>query len=230
MDLNGVNMAELVEKITAEVMGRIKYEKQTDENVQGTVALFTSFVPSKKACGKVLKEHFGAGIDCAMFNGIEFAVPGCFQFKIENVLDRSELMQKLAGAADVVLVTPRLNLLYALAAGNDEGFVEQAILRPLLWGRRVSILLDFDPPKFRRATFFEKVVDSLDILTNMGVRILSYRPSSEDVGIERKSLVTETDIMDAVSSGSMRVICEKDAIITPLARDKAAELGVAIDF
>ncbi|MBQ9942481.1 MAG: hypothetical protein IJP03_05690, partial [Christensenellaceae bacterium] len=230
MDLNGIDMNALVELIRKEVMGRIKYEGVSDERVEGTVALFTSFVPSKKACGAVLKEHFGEGIDCAMFGDLEFQVPGCFQFKVENREDQSELMQKLAGTADVVLVTPKLSTLYTLAEGNDDDFVAQAVLRPLLWGRRVSILLDFDPPKFRRATFFEKVVDALDILTGMGVRILSYRPAAEYGEVERKSLVTETDVRDALDDGSKRILCASDAIITPLAREKAAELGVALDF
>ena len=48
--------------------------------------------------------------------------------------------------------------------------------------------------------------------------------------VVREALVTENEVKAAYDDGSMRVLCEKDAIITPLARDKANELGVSIDF
>lgn len=138
-------------------------------------------------------------------------------------------MQKLAGAADVVLVTPKIGLLCNIAYGNDEGFLEQAILRPLLWGRRVSVVLDFQPPKFKRGTFFEKIVDAIDALTSMGVRVLAYKCAAEYTEEEKKTLVTETDVLEAHAKGQKRILCELGAVITPLARDRADELKIALD-
>lgn len=223
------DLKDLVAKIAKEVMNRIEYADMEDENVEGTVAIFTTFVPSKKACAEALKENFGVGIDVALVGDTEFDMPGFFPSKIEDEDDMQELMEKLAGTENVVLVTPKLSLLYRLADGDDSGFVEQTVLRPLLWGRNVSILLDFKTPKFKRATFFAKVVDAIDILTNMGVRILSYNPASVKEEEARISLVTETQILDAAAAGKTSVLCERDAIITPLAKDKAAELGISID-
>ena len=119
--------------------------------------------------------------------------------------------------------------LYRLARGDDDGFVEQAFLRPLLWGRRVSILLDFAPPKFQRATFFEQVVDAIDALERMGVHILVYTPSRVETPQEKYALVTEQEVLLAHGRGDAQMICERDAIITPLAWEKAAELGVALE-
>lgn len=229
-DLSNIDVEQLIKKIVEEVIATIEYSDAKDENVSGTVALFTSFVPSKKTCAEFLKKNFGTGIQCALFNGVEFSSPGCFAFKVEDEHDRAELFQLLAGAADIVLVTPKLTQLYKLAEGNDEGYIEQAFLRPLLWGRRVTLLLDFQTPKFKRATFFAKVVEAIDILTNMGVRVIAYRPAQEFGEVLREALVTENEVKAAFEEGSMRVLCEKDAIITPLARDKANELGVSIDF
>ena len=229
-DLGNIDLEALISKIVEEVVKTIQYQDEKDENVSGTVALFTSFVPSKKTCGEYLKKHFGTGIQCALFNGVEFSAPGCFTFEVKDEHDEAELFQFISGAADIVLVTPKLTQLYKLAEGNDEGYIEQAFLRPLLWGRRVTLLLDFETPKFKRSTFFAKVVDAIDVLTGMGVRVLAYRPAQEFGEVIRAALVTENEVKEAAENGSMRVLCEKDAIITPLARDKANELGVSIDF
>ena len=229
MNFNEKELEELVSRILVEVKQKLEYAQEDDEHVSGTVAVMTSFIPSKHACSRKLVEMFGAGIECALIDNVSFSAPGFFTFNVSTEAEKDSLMDKLAGAADIVLVTPKLSLIYKLAQGNDEGFVEQAFLRPLLWGRRVSMLLDFDIPRFKRATFFERLVDSIDALTRMGVRVTSYRPSAEE-NVERKALVTETDILDAYNSGLGRIICEPGAIITPLARDKAAELNVAVDW
>lgn len=229
-DLNNIDLEALISTVVQEVVKTIEYQDEKDENVSGTVALFTSFVPSKKTCGEYLKKHFGSGIQCALFNGVEFNAPGCFTFDVKDEHDEAELFQLIAGAADIVMVTPKLTQLYKLAEGDDEGFIEQAFLRPLLWGRRVTLLLDFETPKFKRATFFSKVVDAIDILTSMGVRVIAYRPAQEFGEIAKAALVTEAEVNEAYANGSMRVLCEKDALVTPLARDKANELGVSIDF
>ena len=68
--MNEFDLKDLVAKIAQEVMNRIEYEAMEDENVEGTVAIFTTFVPSKKACAEALKEHFGVGIDAALLEGV----------------------------------------------------------------------------------------------------------------------------------------------------------------
>ncbi len=229
MDFNGVELEKLVARILEEVQSRTAFSKETDEDVQGTVALFTCFVPSKHACACKLTGLFGTGIDCALLNGAKFSAPGFYTFEVNTDEERDGLLDRLAGAANVALVTPPLGLLYNLADGKDDGFIEQAFLRPLLWGRNVTILLDFDIPRFKRATFFERVVDSIDRLTRMGVRIEAYKPSAQP-NEHRKSLVTETDITDAKKQGLGRIMCEKGAIVTPLARERADELGISIDW
>ncbi len=231
MDYRNIDTEELVKQILCEVQAKIKYSAEQDEQIEGTMALFTAFVPSRHACAKKLVSLYGGGIDCALFNGVSFSAPGFHAIEIRDEDDREQLMDLLAGKKDIVLVTPKLSMLYRLAEGNDEGFIEQAFLRPLLWGRNVTILLDFDIPRFKRATFFERVVDSIDVLTNMGVRIEAYKPSRDGMDIaEVKTLVTEMDVLDAYKNGSKRIICDKNAVITPLAKDKAQELDVKIDW
>ena len=46
---------------------------------------------------------------------------------------------------------------------------------------------------------------------------------------KRLSLITETQVREAAEDGSFRILCANDAIVTPLAKEKAEELGVALD-
>ena len=229
MDIRDLNIEALVEQVTREIAKRIEYASASDENVKGTVALYTGFVASRKACAEALRVQFGEGVDGAMFGGT-FSAPGFFPFPVESDEDCAALMQKLAGAANVVLVAPKLALLYRLAEGEDEGFVEQAFLRPLLWGRNVYLLLDFAAPKFKRATFFAKVADALDALESMGVKVLSYSPAQEEGEAERLALVTEEHIRGAVAEGKQRLLLTGDAIVTPLARETARDFGIRLDY
>lgn len=229
MQLSEQDIAKIVAAVAREVIARLQFDNEKDEDVQGTVALVTSFVPSRKSCAAFIEKHFGKGIDCALFGGAKFNAPGFLPMVIDDDDSKAELIEKIAGAKNIVLVTPKLSLLYKLAEGNDEGFVEQTFLRPLLWGRNVSVVLDFEPPKTKRQTFFGKLADAIDMLERMGVKVLAYKPSQAVDAPERKALVTEADVVDAAKRGDMRILAAKDALITPLARDKAQELGVSID-
>ena len=90
------------------------------------------------------------------------------------------------------------------------------------------MLLDFAPPRFKRGTFYEKIGDAVDALVDMGVSIFTYsciRQSPEVL-----ALVTENDVVNASENGKSKILCERGAIITPSARDRANELNIIIDW
>ena len=58
------------------------------------------------------------------------------------------------------------------------------------------MLLDFKPPRFKRNTFFEKIVTVIETLGDMGVEVLSYQCSVAKDG-ERLTLVTENEVVAA---------------------------------
>jgi hypothetical protein len=43
---------------------------------------------------------------------------------------------------------------------------------------------------------------------------------------KHKKLITQKDIEDIYKSGTKEIFCEKGCIITPLAKDRAKEMGV----
>lgn len=144
----------IINRIVAEVLHRIGQQAPKDEEVFGTVVLVTSFVPSKKSALDALRRNFMGQMEFIRF-GVEFEPIKEKTYDIEES-GETFVLDKVASAADLVLLTPKIGLMERIAMGEDEGFIEHLLTRSLLWGRRVTMLLDFTPPRFKRNTFFEK--------------------------------------------------------------------------
>ncbi|MEA5002800.1 MAG: hypothetical protein VB081_04810 [Christensenella sp.] len=221
----GAAMEQLVRRIAEEVLRRMHEAQPRDEDVQGTLALMTTHVASPKSAQAALVKRYGKEISGVTF-GEAYTAPGMHSARYEDI-GADEVLSRAAGSANIVLVTPKIILLERIAAGNDEGFVEHVVTRSLLWGRDVSVLLDFEAPRFKRNTFYEKLCDVLGVLREMGMHTLGYRVSGEK-GREGLSLVTEREVVEAYTAGR-EIVCEAGAIVTPSAKDKARELDVAIN-
>jgi hypothetical protein len=186
----------------------------------------TSFIPSFLQADGLIRERYGdevTYIDCCGY---------AFPSALTRVVSAEEkgadaVLALVNGAANVTLLTPRLKLIEGIANGDDENFVEFLTIRSLLWGRRVSAILDFEPPTFKRNTFFEKVVGVIGALEEIGIEVISYDCSYESS--EARSLVTEADVIEEWKKGRSEVLTAPGGIITPSARDKASELGVKIN-
>lgn len=228
MDNTAVNLDALINDIVDRVLNKIERDMPADETVQGTLAIFTSYVPSAKSAVRTLAEKYGEDVECALFGEAEFEPFGFSSVKVCDGIAQNQLMQRAAGKGRIVLVTPKISLLEKIAQGNDDGFVEHVFLRSLLWGRKACILLDFIKPKFKRGTFYEKTADIIDCLASMGVEISSYTCSGEKF-VNAYSLVTENDVIDAGKRGETGILLAEGAIVTPLAAEKARELNIRLD-
>lgn len=215
----------IINRIVAEVLHRIGQQAPKDEEVFGTVVLVTSFVPSKKSALDALRRNFMGQMEFIRF-GVEFEP---IKEKTYDIEESGEpfVLDKVASAADLVLLTPKIGLMERIAMGEDEGFIEHLLTRSLLWGRRVTMLLDFTPPRFKRNTFFEKIATTIAALEDMGVRIVSYRCATQK-DIRGLGLVTEQEVLAAHKQNKKELFCMAGALVTPLAKDKAKELGIAI--
>lgn len=213
----------LIRRITEEVIRRILEPEKAE---QGTLVLVPSFVTDKEPLNEYLKEKY-AGVVCAGEDA--FALGEASQvISIDTRPDQQRLMSSLKQYADIVLYAPPLWMLRNIAAGDDRGFFEQAFMRALLWEKKASVVLDFDKPKFRRGTFFEELSDALGAIEDMGAEIVSLKLSVGRPECELP-LVTEAKVIDAHKAGKERIRCAQGAIVTPLARDTAKELGVSIE-
>jgi len=217
-----------LKSIIRRIAERIIREMLEPEKVErGALALVPSFVPDAGPLEQYLKDQYGVEAACAG-EGAGMLSDTLRKIPAGTAQEQQRLMERLKSFADIVLVCPPLWLLQNIAAGNDRGFYEQAVMRGLLWHKNVTVLLDFERPGFSRSTFFQGLSDALKAVEDMGAKIISLQLSvgKLDTGL---ALVTEAEVGEAHRSGRDRVRCAQGAIVTPLARDAARELGVEID-
>ena len=120
------------------------------------------------------------------------------------------------------------DLLARLGGGSAPEDFSEALIRRILWGKRVDVLLDFEPPKFQRGTYFAQLAEAIDTLCGMGFVFSAYQPV-EACAKGVYALVTERDVVEAKKSGRKQILCVAGAIVTPLALDTAKELQIHIE-
>ena len=226
--LSEAQIREIVRQVTGRVLSRLTAEGLFQPEQDGTLVVVPNFIPEPALLNEYLKQYGSSGVTCALLEpsgGLNLAfntIPAAEREQQQSLLASLKFYER------VVLAMPTLQLLGRIANGADTGFAEQLILKAILLDRKVTVALDYTPPKFRRGTFFESVVGSITALKDMGVEVVSLTQKLKPAEIGF-ALVTETEVLEAYQYGDRSVKCAKGAVVTPLARDKANELGVTIE-
>jgi hypothetical protein len=226
--IDEAQIKEIIRRVTENVLGRMIAEGLYLPEQNGALVILPSFIPEPALLNSYLMTRFPTGVTCAMMESCAELDPSFDRILAAEKAQQQRLLSSLKFYQHVVLAMPSLQLLNRIANGEDSAFTEQIMLRAILQEKKVTVVLDYRPPKFRRGTFFESVVSSITTLKDMGVEIVSLVSTLKqtDSGCE---LVTEDEIMQAYLYGDRSIRCAKGAIVTPLAKDKANELGVVIE-
>lgn len=226
--MDEAQIREIVRRVTERVLGQMIAEGLFLPNQNGTLVIVPNYIPEPALLNKYIKDRFSSGVTYALFEHSAGLNPEGDTVSATERDTQQQLLSMLKFYEHVVLAMPSLHLLERIANGEDTGAAEQLVLRSILLNQKVTIILDYTPPKFKRGAFFEKLVNSITALRDMGVEIISLTPKliPADEGLE---LVTEHEVLEAYQNGYCTVKCAKHALITPLARDKANELGVSIE-
>ena len=193
-----------------------------------TVVLIPGYVPAPRKALASLSERYGSDFVLLFLDDTMFEADGVRRCRVTLPEQKSELVELLVYAERAVLLSPGVGLLKRLSNGQEEDGAGEILLRRVLWGKPVDVLLDFDPPKFRRGTYFAQIAEAVDSLSAMGVGVFAYSPC-ENQTASACSLVTERDVIDAKQSGQKTILCVPEAIVTPLAIDTAKELQINIE-
>ena len=217
---------DIIEQIVAEVVRRLRIAQRKQAKPEETVVLTASPVafPQKlrawldaNCAENYLLIHLGAG---APWEAAE-VLDG-------SVLGEEGLTARLYRAKRVLLAGPTVALLRQIGSGEDTSDAARLFTKAILWQKRTTVLLDYEPPKFHRNSFLGSLSDALDALRDSGVEIANYcGPDSGDG--ELHTLVTEQTVQQAHAAG-MPVRVAQRAIITPAARDAAKSLSVEIEY
>ena len=225
MTTKATEIQNLVQQITAEALRQLEQQGGAD---QGLLAVLSDYVFAAPAVSRYLREQ-QQPLTCAVFEHAQ--PPGDFGqvLSMATPENRQQLASALQSYSSFVLVTPSLSLLRQLAMGDDREFAALLVLRPLLWGKPVTLLLDFEIPRSRRSAFYEQFSADLGSLESMGLRLVSLPQQAAGREPERKDLVTEQDVKDAYAQEQRSIRIKPSAIVTQLASELARELGVSIE-
>ena len=216
----------LIDSIADEVKRRIREMDAEPLAQKGTLAIAASHVAAPGFARKMLEKRFSdvryavVPEDADGFSGLD-PCAGAWNEKI--------LLQAVASSQNVVLLSPAPETLIRMAWGEQPEFLERVILRAVLWEKKVTVMTDFKTPKFRRGTFFERLADAMEALSDMGIETIAYSCFA-GCNPELPALVTGMDVEDAHAQNKSRIACAKGVIVTPAARDRAAELNIKIDW
>ena len=98
----------------------------------------------------------------------------------------------------------------------------------MLWGKQTAVFLDFEVPGLGKALSGTPLSDALAALNRAGVAWISYRKNPTASAGKAAMLVTEADVSRAFHTGQTELALQAGAIVTPLAKDAANELGVRL--
>ena len=151
--MNENELINLLNQITAEVLRRVQNVQAEDSFVPQqtqalqkpcTVVLVPALVPFQD---KAIKELVTSYVNSLVF----VAFSDQFQADRQRVIradqeSRDTILHLLTDSINVVLLAPPLDLIGKIAEAKDEDFLTYLFVRAQLWGKKVSVFLDFDLP------------------------------------------------------------------------------------
>lgn len=210
----------------AEVIRRVEEQQRLEQHPEDVVVV----VAGKPACPEKLErrlsEQYGVGYSAIFFQ--QNAPPWKHAISASS-LSPEQIIDMIGTAKKVILASPELSLLRLIAAGDDQDPISKLLVRAILWKKEVRLLLDFEPPQFRRNTFFAGVADAIETLKSLHVSVDHY-DTGEQAALQRKDFITEKDVLDAAERPEKLILCAIGAIITPSARDAISETGVILSY
>lgn len=210
----------LIARVTEQVCRELGAVSATPEEPPETIAVISSPLALP---GKILddvREEFGKLVRYLIF-GDHLNYPEVLG--VRGTPEGEQTYIEQAAAADsLLLLSPKVATLTRIADGEEAGPVEDLALRALLWRKEVHVWLDFLPVRFKRNTFYAKVLDTVEALEDMGVKVSAFDWMADLGKKALPTLVTEQDVLAALEAGETEFICASGAIITPSAKDRAA--------
>lgn len=179
-----------------------------------------------------------------------------FSLVAENILDIDTINNRLHpedvyGEEDIFnletivkchsnLLVPSItiNTLSKVVLGTIDTFVSNVIWSFLYSGK--AVLIDFSSVnnymghECKNAILKDKINEYIEIITGMGVQNVELKDYNKIVHLDskytcKKTLITERDLLN-MPKGEKQIDIGRNCIITPLAMDRAREMGIKVNF
>lgn len=251
MELKGNELEALVKKVTGDVLGRIMIQPADETGRVGAgpkpdprllVLVPRYIINLQKYLEYLADKHPGNVLVFGCMGRINESVQGMKQVvDIVDISDESSSRGILDGFDSfgaVYCVSPGIKLLDSIAQYNDTGFIENLMIHSVLHQKPAGILTDYDAGNLPGG-ISKKVRDLKAAIIDMGIKIYTIGSKSE-VSLNQSSpvdssskgkgreLITEKDIDAMYKNGIRQIRIANGCIITPLAKDRAKEVGITI--
>ena len=216
-----IPLEDMISRITEQVISQLRTQQQPI--AVNTIVMLPSFVPNPQKLQEYLAHHQkGRAEYFSLSSQDEEASP--VLPPVSPLPNPSLLLHKVFSSDNLVVVAPSVGLMTNIVRLSEQSICEQVIFKALLWGKKITFLTDFSTQQKGNA-FYTQIADLLDQLTRMGIEVASYLsgPSAKGQG-----LITESEIIALHSAGQTSIVLSEKTIVTPLAWDKARELGIEI--
>lgn len=144
---------------------------------------------------------------------------------------RENLVKTINNFDTICFLSPGLKQMEAIVEGDDSEFCERLMIYFLLHKKKVGIILDYDVQHLPSNNFTKKIKHLIGAISDIGIFVdvlgQEEEKKAEILGKENK-LITEKDVEDISRRGIKEINCEKGCIVTPLAKDRAREIGINI--
>jgi hypothetical protein len=232
MDLKPLELEALIRKIAKDAVDKVLIkpegpEVKAEEPVDCGRRLLV-LVPGLTAQLQASLKHIERSLPdyrptVEFFEGLDTAEDAC----------RKRIIKNIDNFDAVVCISPGIKQMEAIARCDDTGFLERLVLFFILHSKPASLLLDFDVRMIRSNTFSKRMSSLMESIREMGITVDMCRSNTggtETCASVEKSLVTEKSLQDLWNTGVREISCGRGCVITPLARDKANELGMNIVY
>lgn len=240
-----MDIEKIVEKITQDVIERIITHQTGEEDAKNveesrgqllvilprftvSVEKYLSYIKHKFSDIRPVIATYGEYASTLKKLGADITLL-CF----DNEQDRQGILNRFDSFNYIYCVSPGIKLMENMACANDEGIIENLILKAVLYNKHPRVLIGYDTGSTPMNSLTKKIKGFIEAFIEMGISVESLTTMGKSqamIPIRENQLITEEDIDVLWESGNREINCGKGCIITPLAQDRAREIGLRILF
>ncbi len=217
-----------LERIANEVTAQFLHQSSTPK--AGSLLVILPQIPMGiDGCVDYISRHYDLSeatlvcYDKTLYNDIFYCT-----VDIGNASDAKCLCENLHLYGDVLLATSGIKLIERIASVDEDDVLSAVVLYKILHGADVTLLVDYDIENLKQGKFSKQIKDLHSTLSDMGVDIKRITTPEQEEFNPMSGLITEDIVEQMYSSGKRDIVVREGVIVTPLATDRAEELGIRI--
>lgn len=246
MDVKRQEIEALVKKATNEVLGKLGYINEQNltsssrdkKKDKGVLVIVPQYVVSLDEFLKYISKKYPTyEITLAVHGKIdEQEVKRLCKseiYHIENEDSRLEIQKRFSSFSDILCISPGIKQMETIVQGDERCFITNLFIRGLLSSKRVQVLVEYNVNDMKNNLLTKKIKELLSTIEGLGAAVNTINsrhlePSLVTTG--KTKLVTQDDIDNMWKNGIKQLEAGKGCIITPLAKDRAREIGLSINY